>query len=291
MARRSGGRFVVRVEDLDVPRVVRGSEARILEDLRWLGLEWDEGPDVGGPAVPYHQSERTRLYEAALNALGSRGLTYPCDCSRAEVASVASAPHEGEETLYPGTCRDKDPERPFRRSPAMRLRCEGTVHFEDGVAGPLAQDLARDVGDFVLRRGDGIFAYQLAVAVDDFAMGISDVVRGADLLSSTPRQIHLLRLLGASAPRYWHLPLVVASDGQRLSKRTPGARVRGLREAGIAAAAVVERLETALGLLPGDGAPGLTPASGGPMRWPREPWRVPVEWARAEIPDGPPQKT
>jgi glutamyl-tRNA synthetase len=269
MAREAGGTLVLRVEDLDRPRVVRGSEAGIATDLRWLGISWDEGPDVGGPAAPYRQSERDAWYEAALEALGAQGLTYPCDCSRAEIARAASAPHPGEEVCYPGTCRDRDPHRAFQRPPAIRLRVErvGAVGFVDGVMGAVEQDLEQEVGDFVLRRGDGIFSYQLAVAVDDAAMGISDVVRGADLLGSTPRQVHLLRLLGATPPRYWHLPLVLASDGQRLAKRTPGARVCDLRARGFPAAAIRDRLGAALHLPDG-------PA----RRFPTEPWPIPPEW-------------
>src|SRR5262249_32186105 len=153
--------------------------------LRWLGLAWDEGPDVGGPHGPYTQSARAPLYEAALAWLTARGLTYPCDCSRAEIARIASAPHADEEVRYPGTCRDRDPARPMKRGPAVRLRVlEGAIDFVDEIAGAYAQDVAKHVGDFVLRRGDGVFAYQLAVTVDDLAMEITDVVRGGDLLAS-----------------------------------------------------------------------------------------------------------
>ncbi len=270
MARESGGSFVLRVEDLDRPRVVPGAERAILDDLEWLGLAWDEGPRAGGPHAPYRQSERTSHYESALAKLTALGLTYPCDCSRAEIARSASAPHAGEETVYPGTCSEKDPERPFRRDPAIRLRTGGAgiLTVEDGVLGPLRQEVCRDVGDFVLRRGDGIFAYQLAVVVDDLAMGITDVVRGADLLSSTPRQIVLARMLGGQEPRYWHLPLVTASNGERLAKRTPGARVRDLRDRGLTPETLRERLSDALGL-----------ARVGERRWRREPWPIPDEWA------------
>src|SRR5262252_9637578 len=159
MARRARGRYVMRVEDLDPPRVVKGSEARILDDLRWLGLDWDEGPDVGGPCAPYTQSARAPLYAAALEWLGARGLTYPCDCSRAEIARVASAPHAGEESRYPGTCRDLDPAREMKREAAIRLSVPpGVVAFDDGIAGRYGHDVAEQVGDFVLRRGDGVFA-------------------------------------------------------------------------------------------------------------------------------------
>ena len=258
---------MLRVEDLDPPRVVAGSVDRILDDLRWLGLDWDEGP--------LFQSARASLYERAVESLTHQGWTYPCDCSRAEIARVASAPHEGEEVAYPGTCRDKDPARAMRRPPAIRLRLpDERVAFEDGCQGHYEQRL-RDVGDFVLRRADGVFAYQLAVAVDDLAMRIGCVVRGADLLSSTPRQLHLMRLFGATEqelPRYVHLPLVRGPDGMRLSKRTPGGRVRALREAGIEAAEILEVLARALDL----GATAAPPAA-----WPREPLVVPARWSAA----------
>ena len=279
---------MVRVEDLDPPRVVRGSAAQIADDLRWLGLDWDEGPDVASAAnthAPYAQSERGAIYESAIVELASRGLTYPCDCSRAEIARAASAPHPGEETVYPGTCRDRDPARAMKRDPAVRLRVpEGTrIHVPDGALGAIDQDVSRECGDFVLRRGDGVFAYQLAVVVDDLAMRITDVIRGADLASSTPRQVLLARLLGAEAPRYVHLPLVVATDGARLAKRTGGASVRALREAGIDARAIVGKLAGGLGLAPDD-APRSTGEALDAFRaraiaWPREPWRVPAEWS------------
>lgn len=219
------GAYVVRMEDLDPPRVVAGSADRILDDLEWLGLGGDEGPRAGGPAGPYVQSARFALYAAAVDALAAAGLTYPCDCSRSEIAQVASAPHEGEDVIYPGTCRDKDPSRSMRRPPAIRFR---------------------GVDDFVLRRGDGVFAYQLAVGVDDLAMAIGCVVRGADLAPSTPRQLAIMRALGArddEVPRYVHLPLVRDAAGERVSKRTAGARIRALRDAGIAAVDVVAALE------------------------------------------------
>ena len=273
MARRASGTFVVRVEDLDPPRVVKGSDERILEDLRWLGLEWDEGPDVGGPCASDTQSARAPLYVAALDLLAARGLTYPCDCSRAEIARIASAPHAGEEVRYPGMCRELDPRRKMKREPAVRLRVPpGEVGLVDGVAGPYAHDVAATVGDFVLRRGDGVFAYQLAVTVDDLAMGVTDVVRGVDLLSSTPRQILLARLLGAEAPRYWHVPLVVATDGSRLAKRTPGGTIRELREVGFKKEEIVRPLREGLGL------------DATPIAWPTRPWPIPEAWSRTNNP-------
>lgn len=254
LARRRGGATVLRVEDLDTPRVRAGSAARIEEDLARLGLDWDEGPAPGGSYAPYTQSERGPLYEAALAELDRRGLVYPCDCSRKEIAAraatEASAPH-GAELRYPGTCRDKSPGRSMRRDPALRLRVpeESAVRFVDAVQGAVEERVADAAGDFVLRRADGMFAYQLAVSIDDWAMGITDVVRGADLLPSTARQLLLVRLTGATfAPRYWHVPLVLASSGDRLAKRAALGTVRGLFERGVAGEEIVGALAHGLGL-------------------------------------------
>ena len=234
LARASGGAFVLRMEDLDAPRTVKGSAARIEADLARLGLAWDEpAADGAGLHAPYTQSARGPLYEAALTTLGE--VTYPCDCSRSELLA-ASAPHAGEDRVYPGTCREKDPARVMRRPPAQRLRVpEGeVVELVDLAAGTLTQDVGREVGDFVLRRGDGVFSYQLACALDDHAMAIDLVVRGRDLLTSTPRQLLLGRLLGArAAPRTLHVPLLVNGSGERLAKRTGGIAVRELLARGV----------------------------------------------------------
>ncbi len=271
LARRSGGAFVLRVEDLDRARVLPRSRENIEADLRWLGLTWDEGP--------WLQSERTAYYEKALSRLTEAGLVYACDCSRAEIARAASAPHAGEEAVYPAHCRDRDPARPMKRPPALRIRVPAQiVACDDLIFGAMAQDLARDVGDFVLRRSDGAFAYQLAVVVDDLAMGITHVVRGADLLTSTPRQVWLARSLGANPPRYAHVPLVVAQGGGRIEKRTPGATVRELREAGISANVIVGELAHGLGLMPTN-AP-VRPldvaraCAGREIVWRRDPWAL-----------------
>jgi glutamyl-tRNA synthetase len=273
IARRAGGQSLLRVEDLDPPRVLPGAEARIQEDVRWLGLDWDERP--------VRQSERGAQYEAAIATLAAKGLVYPCDCSRAEIALVANAPHPGEESVYPGSCRDRDPSRAMKRPPALRVRVpDQVVAFEDAALGHVEQNLARDVGDFVLRRGDGVFAYQLAVVVDDVAAGITDVVRGADLVGSTPRQIWLMRALAAAPPRYAHVPLVVASDGSRLEKRHAPLAIRALRAEGVPAARIVGRLACGLGLTHAD-----TPATpdevaractGRTLSWRRDPWPAPT---------------
>jgi glutamyl-tRNA synthetase len=226
------------VEDLDRDRVVAGGRAAMLRDLRWIGVAWDEGPDVGGPAAPYDQSQRIPLYERAVEDLAERGLTYLCDCSRAEIARAASAPHAGEEgPRYPGTCRPHGHRpRAFRRPPEVRLAVpeggEGVAEAVDAVLGRLVEDVSATTGDFVLRRGDGVFAYQLAVVVDDLAMGVTDVVRGADLASSAPRQALLARLLGGSAPRFAHIPLLLGEGGARLAKRARSVTIREQRDLG-----------------------------------------------------------
>jgi glutamyl-tRNA synthetase len=250
-ARAAGGRFVLRVEDIDRPRVVPGAEARQLEELRWLGLDWDEGPDVGGPHAPYRQSERSDRYEDALARLAARDLLYYCDCSRAEIAAVASAPHAGEEgPRYPGTCRGFGlRERAWKRPPAIRLAVpEGRIAVDDALQGRIVQDVAAEVGDFVLKRGDGIYAYQLACVVDDVAMGVTEVVRGADLLASAPRQVLLAELLGGVPPAFAHVPLVVSADGSRLAKRAHFVTLRDRRDAGEAACDVLAVLGRMLGL-------------------------------------------
>lgn len=245
------GALVLRVEDLDAPRVVPGSEAAQIADLDWLGIRFDEGPRQGGPHAPYRQSERMPIYEAALAALAARGHTYLCDCSRADIARVASAPHEGEEgPRYPGTCRGFGMEsRPFRRPPSVRLRVPDahTVAWLDARLGP-QQALAPEVmGDFVLRRGDGVFAYQLATAVDDVAMEITEVVRGEDLRPSAPRQALIAELLGARVPAYLHVPLLVGEAGDRLAKRAGGMTVRAERERGASPEQVLADVATAYG--------------------------------------------
>jgi glutamyl-tRNA synthetase len=263
-ARSRGGAFVLRVEDIDTPRVKAGVESRQLDDLRWLGLDWDEGPDVGGAHAPYRQSERVAAYDAALASLAERGLIYFCDCSRADIARIASAPHEGDEgPRYPGTCRELGlRERAWKRSPAIRLKVpDRDVRVDDLLQGSFTENVWRRVGDFVLRRGDGVYAYQLAVVVDDLAMGVSDVVRGADLLGSTARQMLLAELLGASPPRYAHHAMVMAEDGGRLAKRGGGATLRDERDAGADGRAVLAVLGGALGLAPKNRARGAMTAA------------------------------
>lgn len=234
-AKSAGGRMVLRIEDLDPLRCPRVFADGIEQDLLWLGLTWDEGGSLGGPHGPYYQQERTALYAKACEVLTARGLTYPCFCSRAQL-HAASAPHrEDGVPVYPGTCRAlTGAERAAKastRPPALRLVVpDETVSFVDGHLGSYAENLAKDCGDFILRRSDGVHAYQLAVVLDDAAMGVSQVVRGADLLSSTPRQLYLYRLLGLDAPRFYHLPLLLDAGGRRLSKRDGDVSLENLRQ-------------------------------------------------------------
>ena len=234
-ARQQGGQVVLRIEDLDTVRCPRRYADQMEDDLRWLGLDWDRGPTVSGPDGSYYQSERTALYQAALDKLERMGLVYPCFCTRAEL-HAASAPHrEDGQVVYAGTCRKltaaEIAEKVKCRAPALRLRVpEETWGFTDGHMGPYSENLARDCGDFLLRRSDGMFAYQLAVVVDDAAMGVTEVVRGADLLDSTPRQLYLYDLLGLTPPRFYHFPLLLTADGRRLSKRNADAGLDVLRD-------------------------------------------------------------
>ena len=230
--RQKGGKVVLRIEDLDTARCKRPYAEQMIEDLCWLGLTWDEGPGVGGPDGPYYQSERTALYEQALEKLERMGLVYPCYCTRAEL-HAASAPHRSDgQAVYPGTCRHLTAaEREKKtRAPATRLMVpDETWSFTDGHMGHYGENLLHECGDFLLRRSDGMFAYQLAVVVDDAAMGVTEVVRGSDLLSSTPRQLYLYDLLGLKAPEFIHFPLLLAPDGRRLSTRDADAGLDDLR--------------------------------------------------------------
>jgi glutamyl-tRNA synthetase len=245
-ARKDGGAFVMRVEDLDRARVVAGAEARLLADLRWLGLDWDEGPDVGGRFAPYRQSERARLYDDAIDRLLAAGRAFPCACSRADIARAATAPHveDEDEPRYPGTCRRlaaaevESRAAAQGRQPSIRYAAAGET------------DPDADVDDFVLRRADGVAAYQLAVVVDDIAMAITRVVRGDDLLRSTPRQRALYGALGAAPPVFVHVPLVLAPGGERLAKRTRPPSIAALRERGVAAETIIGALAASAGLAP-----------------------------------------
>lgn len=246
-ARRAGGRWLVRLEDLDAQRVVPGAAEEILETLRRYGLCWD--------AEPVRQSLRAELHEGAIARLRAEGRVYDCGCSRAELRRLASAPdaQEGGEAVYPGTCRGGLPAG--TRARAVRFRVPaGTVRFTDRIHGEVTQDVAREVGDFVVRRADGPFAYQLAVVVDDAEQGVTQVARGADLLGSTARQIVLQRALGLRTPEYAHLPLVLGPGGDKLGKRDGALPLPTLD-----AIRVLESLRLALGLLGIEDCDGATP--------------------------------
>ena len=250
-ARSQGGSFFLRFEDLDRPRVVAGASERIVEDLTWLGLDWD--------GAPVAQSDRGPSYEEAFEKLKAAGRLYPCFCSRRDIAAAASAPQApGDETPYGGACRNLDADAVAERLasgrlPAWRFRVDPgeLAPFDDLVRGRITPDLA-PAGDFVVRRADGVPAYQLAVVVDDAAMRIDEVVRGGDLLASTPRQLLLYGALGARPPRFAHVPLLLGSDGVRLSKRHRGVTIAEHRDAGWSASRVTGLLALRLGLAASD---------------------------------------
>lgn len=272
LARRARGRFVLRIEDIDRTRSQPQFEDQLLSDLDWLGLDWDEGPDVGGPFAPYRQSERFHLYDRALEDLAQRGHLYACTCSRAEIRQAQSAPHLGlnpnhgeAERPYPGTCR---PETPTLTPHAGLLPDRGglrlslpTLHsprlaFDDALAGHLEEDLRTTCGDILLGR-PGQPTYQLAVVVDDLAMQVTDVVRGRDLLGSTARQLALVEALTGrpSTLRHTHHGLLVDAEGRKLSKRDQAAPLAELRQLG------PDRLIAALGRAAGYFAPQTRTAS------------------------------
>jgi len=241
------GTLVLRLEDLDRARCQPHFFSAALEDLRWFGFRWQEGPDLGGPLGPYVQSERMALYRAALARLKAAGFVYPCTCSRQDVLRAVNAPHPGEdEPIYPGTCRPRwdagnaiqspgpaNLERVRRANWRFRVPDGQVVAFVDLNYGPQRFVTGRDFGDFVVWRHDDIPAYQLAVVADDADMRITEVVRGADLLRSTARQLLLYQALGFSAPEFFHCPLLTDESGVRLAKRHDALSLRALRAAGV----------------------------------------------------------
>lgn len=234
-ARAAAGTLVLRIEDLDGPRCWPEFTAAIFEDLRWFGFAWQEGPDMGGAHAPYVQSRRMELYRAAFRRLRDSGHLFPCTCSRRDIQQALSAPHAAdEEPVYPGTCRPRREPETGHRPCSWRLRVPDgeVISFADGWHGPQSFVAGRDFGDFVVWRHDGLPGYQLACAVDDAAMGITEVVRGADLLVSTARQLLLYRALGLAAPEFFHCPLVTDEAGVRLAKRHAALSLRALRVAG-----------------------------------------------------------
>jgi len=255
LARQNGWRIILRVEDLDGPRIKRGAGEMLLRDLAWLGIDWDEGP--------IYQSSRLNLYKQALDRLLNSGEAYPCICTRKEVEMSASAPHaEDRAAVYPGTCRGRfasveAASAHAGRMPAIRFRVpDQIVEFDDAFRGRESFDVAQQLGDFVIAKGDGTPAYQLAVVVDDAAMGVTNVVRADDLIDSTPRQILLQRALGLSdrIPQYMHLPLVTGTDGRRLAKRHGDTRLSSYREHGVNAQRVVALLARWCGIDAGEHA-------------------------------------
>lgn len=265
-ARSRGAECVMRVEDLDGPRTKAGAVEEALDDLAWLGLDHD------GEVV--YQSTRGEAYRAALEQLAYAGLAYPCVCTRAEVARAQSAPNEGDDVArYPNTCRGRYGDAEAARAetgrdPAWRLVVEpGEVAYDDGVRGPVILDPCHDGGDFVIAKKDGHAAYQLAVVVDDAWQGISDVIRGDDLVPSTARQLLLYRALGLAPPRFAHLPLVRGADGRRLAKRHGDTRIRHYREQGVAPERLVGLLASRSGLGPREPKRAADLLRGGPLDW------------------------
>ena len=244
--RSKGGRFLLRIEDVDIPRCPRRLAQQAIDDLTWLGFTWDE--------PPLFQSDRSNIYQAALDRLGEGGHTYPCFCTRAQLMSLA-APNLGDtQVIYQRTCAHLSPEeaaqRALTRAPATRLRVpDEDISFTDGLFGPQRENLERDCGDFILRRSDGLYGYQLAVVVDDALQGVTEVVRGRDILSATPRQLYLQRLLGCDAPAYIHIPLLVDHEGRRLAKRDKDLDLTALSRR-FTPEEILGRLACSAGLLP-----------------------------------------
>ncbi|HUA39869.1 MAG TPA: tRNA glutamyl-Q(34) synthetase GluQRS [Candidatus Sulfopaludibacter sp.] len=250
-AQAMGGTLILRNEDLDHARCKPEFVSAMIEDLRWFGFDWQEGPDCGGPFAPYDQSGRIQIYREALEKLIAGGFIYPCTCSRKDIQQAVAAPHwEDDEPIYPGTCRSKSDKwrvtgdansvsfsSPLTRHPSrfswrFRIPDGETISFTDGNFGPQQFIAGKDFGDFVVWQHDDVPAYQLACVADDAAMQITEVVRGADLLVSTARQILLYRALGLKPPVFFHCPLWQDESGQRLAKRHDALSLRALRTGG-----------------------------------------------------------
>ncbi len=252
--RARGGTLLLRNDDLDVQRARPEFVAAMLEDLAWLGIEWQEGPALDGSEIgsfgPYAQSQRAAWYDAAFQRLRELGAVYPCVCSRRDLQAVAHAPHaeDEDEPLYPGTCRSRMGAEGELCSWRFRVPDGEVIAFEDALQGPQSFVAGRDFGDFAVLRRDGVPSYQLATVVDDDAMGITEVVRGYDLLRSTARQMLLIRTLGLAQPSYAHCELVLDENGARLAKRDAARSLRALREAGWSADAVRQMAMTTVPL-------------------------------------------
>lgn len=255
-ARSLGGRVVMRIEDIDLPRCSRELRDQALEDIAWLGLDWDEGPHAGDAIGPYDQSTRFENYRRALDKLVQARRAYPCVCSRKDIEEASRAPHGDEGAVYPGTCRGRfatfAEAAEFAKSPpAWRFAFEDApISFHDEIQGPITIK-PRELGDFVLWRKDGLPSYQLAVTCDDAAMGITQVLRGRDLIQSTARQLALYKALSLQAPNQWaHVPLMQATDGRRLAKRDGDLSLKALRERGVKPERVIGVCAHSAGLLP-----------------------------------------
>ena len=250
-ARQNAGELILRNDDLDATRYKMEFVDAMLEDLRWFGFSWTEGPDLGGKCAPYNQSERMDFYRAALEKLRAANFLYPCTCSRKDIQQAVTAPHAADdELIYPGTCRNKVDDwrgtrdetlraaSPVPRHPSLRFRVPDgeTISFHDENLGAQQFIAGKDFGDFVVWRGDGVPAYQLSCAADDAAMQITEVVRGADLLVSTARQILIYRALGWPPPKFFHCELMLDDNGERLAKRHDALSLRTLRGQGISPA-------------------------------------------------------
>ena len=239
MQRARAGTLVLRMEDLDRERCKPEFDGALLDDLRWYGIRWQEGPDVGGPFPPYRQTNRLAIYREAWKRLAAGGHIYPCTCTRRDHAHALGAPHAGQDAaLHADPCRPAQPTPTTGREPGtvnwrFRAPTGETVRFDDRCAGPQAFTAGQDFGDFIVWRRDGFPAYQLAVVVDDATMEVTEVVRGADLLPSTAQQILLYRALAHYPPTFYHSPLVLGADGQRLAKRAGSHSLRALRAAGV----------------------------------------------------------
>ena len=243
-ARQFDGELILRNEDLDPDRCRTEFVSAMYEDLHWLGIAWSEGPDCGGAYAPYSQSLRREFYLAAWKKLRDTGAIYPCTCSRKDLAASASAPNDDDEPLYPGNCRDRKDARRFEKPAGVNWRFRvpdgEAIKFDDLHLGPHRYVAGRDFGDFVVWRRDDVPAYQLVVVVDDDAMKVSEVVRGADLLKSTARQLLLYHALGLEAPDFYHCDLVRDETGQRLAKRHDALSIRKLRESGRTAESILQ---------------------------------------------------
>lgn len=245
-ARSAGGKFLLRIEDLDVPRCPKRLSEQCIEDLAFLGFDWDE--------PPLYQSERTAIYQSYLKRLCAQGLVYPCFCTRAQL-HAAQAPNLGDrEPVYAGTCAqlsaEEIAERMKTRRPALRLRMpDKVVTFIDGQYGAYSENLAREAGDTLIRRSDDLFGYQLAVVIDDALSGVNQIVRGRDILSSTPRQIELQHMLGFDTPQYLHIPLLLDGEGRRLAKRDRDLNLSALSKR-MTAQQILGLLAFSVGILP-----------------------------------------